>query len=165
MDPQTGEHYVRLISLGSLYTNDLWFKIPKDQLLQIYRFLHLQKRSLYDRLRGIDQDFYVLVERRPGQGFERVIPTIPTYDPERVSEVRALTLQSIEQQLNTAVRLHYYVHPETMVVTASLEYPDPVEGVTYLALEKAPDDLNTYTFKPMNYGAFFVASEETVIPL
>lgn len=162
LDPQIGEHYIKPTGRTS-FLGDLWFKIPKDKMTRIYKFLRIHKNRLYERLKQTDKDFYVLVEKSPGRGFERVVPTTPCYDHDRVAELRNITLNEIEHLVSTSVQLHYYIDPVTLEITGFLGYPCPSHGTEYLQLELQSSPLETSRLNIMNLGALFAALEETIL--
>ena len=159
-DPKTGAHY----ALPQGLPKPVCFQLPTDKLAAICKGVKRYRNLLYERLKAIDQDFYVMVEQKPGQGFERVIPANPVYNPANVWELRDITLQEIEQSANTSVHLHYYIDSKTLEITGVLEYPNLAGGKEYTRLVMMPESFSTREFEHFNHGNFFIALPELIIP-
>lgn len=72
------------------------YEITSKILTDVERNLKIYRDALYTMLRRRDQQQFVLIERAPNTGFERIVPKNPRYSNEKLQQWRNWLLESIE---------------------------------------------------------------------
>ena len=158
-DKISGAHYVSFHLLGKRH----FFLVPEEFVKRFPRIANSRKSALYNQLKQLDRDQYVLVERKPGAGFEPVLPATPTYDHGNLRYYRDTVLSSIENEDYHSVQLHYYIDPQTLAISANLEYRALSGEPTMVALTAtALTQEQIKSLVGFGKSGFVVATEEVI---
>lgn len=135
------------------------YHIPAKVMMEARVGAKGRRKELYKCLERIDNDFYVMVERKPGEGFRKVVPTNPSFLPANVSEMRDRTLESIENSMSDLINVVYYIDPPPSIkTTVFLEYPHPTGDFKQVQLEPYTGEW-TDSFKALGSGKVFTIGE------
>lgn len=156
------EYYVQIHSLRAFGAN--FFHIPIKTMKKAHAGLLRRRESMYRTLREMDQDFYVLIEMKPNEGFRRVIPANPKYSPSSVSTLRRQILEEIENYMLNSVRITYTLAPETSELKVFFEYPSMSGAFSQIQLKPIKQDASYSNLRSLDSGRFFILGEEEVAP-
>ena len=157
-----GKCYVHTSSMTPFDTGV--YHIPAKVMMEARVGLLHRRKELYKCLERIDNDFYVMVERKPGEGFRKVVPTNPGFLSTSVSEMRDRTLRSIENSMSDLINVVYYIDPPPSIkTTVFLEYPHPAGDFEQVQLEPYTGE-RTDSFKALGGSGKFITIGEGEAP-